>query len=204
MRSTTRLPDAVRGGRALPLVVAAVALGGCFGAPQIEDRWTRVDLENSNLVPLQAVAIGTPLTISGRANITYRRILTGVVVAELRASSTLLSSAVAIRPDAERVPMAQAIELVLQNSVSLGRDARPVTGWDHLIQHLDFSFNGSIPAGTDSSGAPVSLFLVCYLGDGQRVERQGQPDTLIVTPFLSTTYRILPVGLELAVASGGP
>jgi len=41
--------------------------------------------------------------------------------------------------------------------------------------------------------------MLCYMGDGVRVERQGQPDTIIVTPWVSTAYQILPVGLELAV-----
>ena len=201
MRSTIRFPHAVRRRRVLPLVVAAVALGGCLGAPQIEDRWTRVDLENSNLVPLQAVATGTPLTISGRANITYRRILTGVVVAELRASSTLLSSAAAIRPDAERVPMAQAIEQILQNSVSLGRDARPVTGWDHLIQPFDFSFSAVPPAVVDSAGVPMGattgLFLLCYLGTGTQLRLANGTDSLVVTPMGYSQYQVLPVGMAL-------
>ena len=32
------------------------------------------------------------------------------------------------------------------DSVSLGRDTRLITGWDHLIQPFDFSFSASVPA----------------------------------------------------------
>ena len=88
---------------------------------------------------------------------------------------------------------------MLANSVTLGRVTRAITGWDHLIQHIDFTFGATVPAVlTDSStGPPTGLFLVCYLGSGVKIERVNQPDTLIVTPFRSTPYQILPVGMTL-------
>ena len=107
------------------------------------------------------------------------------------------TTAVALAPNAPRVPMAQNIDLILANSVTRGRAVRAVTGWDHLIQHIDFSFLGTVPATVDSSSA--GLFLLCYLGSGVKIERPGQADTVIVTPFTSQPYQILPVGLELAV-----
>jgi hypothetical protein len=188
--------------RMLILGLGATLLGGCLGAPEIEDRWTRVDLLSSNLTARQSIAPGTMQPITMSTTVTYRSILTGFAVADLRASSATSAASVVLGTDAPREQMALDIDRILQTSVSLGRATRAVTGWDHLIQHIDFTFNGVGPAATDSSGAPVSLFLLCYLGDGQRIERQGQADTLIVTPFVSTAYRILPVGLELAV--GGP
>jgi hypothetical protein len=57
------------------------------------------------------------------------------------------------------------------------------------------------PAATDSSAH--GLFLLCYLGSGQKVELQGGGDTIIVTPFVSEPTQILPVGMELAVAGSG-
>jgi hypothetical protein len=191
--------------RLLVLALGSTLLAGCLGAPEIEDRWTRVDLLSSNLAARQPIAPGavTPVTMS--TTITYRSILTGFAVAELRASSATPAGSVALATDAPREQMALDIDRILATSVSLGRATRAVTGWDHLIQHLDFTFNAVGPAATDSTGAPVSVFLLCYMGDGDRVERQGMADTLIVTPFVSTAYRILPVGLELAVAgAGGP
>ena len=183
-------------------------LGGCLWEPKIEDQWTRVDLASSNLVPLQAVPSGSTLAISGRANITYRAIVTGAVVAELRASSSISSIGSIVRPDAEREPMAAAIDQLLAGSVSLGRDVKLVTGWDHLIQPFDFSFSGTVPATLDSAGvpvgAPVGLFLVCYLASATKLERPGQPDSLIIVPFISNQYRVLPVGLPLTITGPRP
>ena len=183
------------------LVLAAAAAGasGCLWEPRVEDRWTRLDLESASLLPLQPIAAGSAVSINGRVNVTYRTILTGVVVAELRASSSIPSAGAPVHPDAERVPMAAAIDQILANSVTLGRDTRLVTGWDHLIQPFDFAFSASVPTALDSTGAPIGLFLLCYLGSGTEVELPGGADSLIVTPFGSSQYQILPVGMSFPV-----
>jgi hypothetical protein len=187
----------LRAGGAGALVLAiALAIVGCFDAPKIEDRWTRVDLLGSNLAPGAALPAGSADSITASVDVIYRRIVTGYAVAELRSSSVPVTS-VALAPNAPRVPMAQNIDLILQNSVTQGRAVRAVTGWDHLIQHIDFSFVGTVPATVDSASA--GLFLLCYLGSGVKIERPGQADTVIVTPYTSQPYQILPVGLELAV-----
>jgi hypothetical protein len=212
LRRTPRPRTPRRSGGALAVLLVAASLGwplgGCLWEPKIEDQWTRVDLTTSNLVPLQAVPSGSTLAISGHANITYRSILTGAVVAELRASTSISSIGSIVRPDAEREPMAAAIDQLLASSVSLGRDAKEVTGWDHLIQPFDFSFSGTVPAVLDSAGvptgAPVGLFLVCYLGSATKLELPGGGDSLIVVPFVSSQYRVLPVGLPLTVTGPRP
>ena len=145
------------------------------------------------------VPAGSPVSLDGRATVTYRRILTGVVVAELRASSAVPASSALVDPDADREPMAAAIDQILTSSVSLGRHARLVTGWDHLVQPFDFSFTASAPSATDSSGRANGLFLLCYLGSGTEVELPDGTDSLIVTPFNSTQYQVLPVGMALRV-----
>ena len=194
--------SARRGRNASALLLIAVTtsiLGGCLWEPKIEDQWTRVDLESANVVQLQSVQAGSSITLSGRARVTYRRILTGVVVAELRASSAVPGAAAIVSPDAEREPMASAIDRILVSSVSLGRDTQLVTGWDHLIQPFDFSFSGSVPAPLDSTGAPVGLFLLCYLGTGTEIELPNGSDSLVVTPMNSSQYQVLPVGMALTV-----
>jgi hypothetical protein len=178
------------------LLVVGLAASGCFDAPKIEDRWTRVDLLGSNLAPGAGLPAGSADSITASVDVIYRRIVTGYAVAELR-SSSVPASAVVLAPNAPRVPMAQNIDLILANSVTRGRAVRAVTGWDHLIQHIDFGFEGTVPATVDSSSA--GLFLLCYLGSGVKIERPGQADTVIVTPYTSQPYQILPVGLELAV-----
>ena len=176
----------------LLLGVTAAGLGGCLWEPKIEDKWTRVDLESASVVPGQVVPAGSTVTFTGRTTITYRAILTGAVVAELRAS-TVSSSGTIVAPDADREAMAAAIDLILQNSVTLGRDTKLVTGWDHLVQPFDFSFSATVPGGTPG------VFLVCYLGSAEEVELPGGGDSLVVTPFPSAAYQVLPVGLPLVV-----
>ena len=186
---------------AVPACALAGLLASCFDEPKLEDRWTRVDVTGASVMPNQALPPSSSQTITIGADITYRRIVTGFAVAELRASTTVPTSGVIVVPDAPRLPMAQDIDRILASSVTMGRATRAVTGWDHLIQHIDFTFTGVTPAATDPGAQ--GLFLLCYLGSGQRVELQGGGDTIIVTPFLSEPTQILPVGMELAVAGSG-
>jgi hypothetical protein len=184
--------------RAAPvlLVAASLTVAGCFDKPGIEESWTRIDLLNSNIAESQSVAADSTLPVALSTRITYRSILTGYAVAELRASSTVSPADVVVGPNAPRLRMAQDIDRILQNSVTCGRAIRAVTGWDHLMQGIDFAFNGTVPAGTGPSGG---LFLLCYLGSGQKIELPSGADTVIVTPFPSTTYQVLPIGMGLVI-----
>lgn len=183
-------------------VALALASAGCLGEPEVEDRWTRVDIAGSNLATGQQVQAGTSLPITLSADVTYRRILTGFAVAELRASTTYSAANLQLHPDADRLRMANDIDRLLATSVSVGRMTRAVTGWDHLIQRIDFAFTGSIPGSvTDSigSGPVAGLFLVCYLGSGEEIELADGTDSVAVTPFPSNVYQVLPIGLPLSV-----
>lgn len=202
MRSRLRNAGRSRLGAFVALAGLSLATSGCLGEPEVEDRWTRVDIAGASLTPYQEVQAGSTVPITGQMTVTYRAILTGIAVAELRAS-TVAAASVVLSPDADRPPMATDIDRILANSVTLGRATRAVTGWHHLIQRIDFAFDGVVPAMADSNSA--GLFLVCYLGDGEEVERADGSDSLVVTPFDSGTYQILPVGMELGVApTGGP
>jgi hypothetical protein len=191
--------------RLAPAVLVALLglTAGCIdlGEPEIEDRWTRIDLEGTNVLPGQTLATGSSDSIAVSVAITYRRIVTGFAVAELRGSSTLSAADVAVYPDGDRLRMATDIDRILQNSVTLGRATRAVTGWDHLIQRIDFSFRGFVPATLDS-GSVRGLFLLCYMGSGDEIELQDGRDSIVVTPFLSSQAQLLPVGMELAVSPG--
>ncbi len=189
-------------GASVLLALLALTSGGCLGEPKVEDRWTRVDIAGANLVAAQPVQAGTSLPVQVSANITYRRLLTGFAVAELRASTTMSAATLQLRPDADRLRMANDIDRLLATSVSMGRMTRAITGWDHLIQRIDFSFTGVVPGAiTDSLGTgPVAgLFLVCYLGSGVDIQLANGTDSVAVTPFASNPYQILPVGLPLTV-----
>jgi len=185
------------------LAAVALACSGCFDEPKIEDRWTRVDLGASSLAPYAVVSPATLDSITVSTSITYRAIVTGVAVAELRASSTLSASDVALGDGVARTAMASDIDRILAQSVSLGRATRAITGWDHLIQHLDFHFRANASAPPDSNGMGArGFFLLCYLGDGERVERADGSDTLIVTPFVSSERQVLPIGFALTPPAG--
>jgi hypothetical protein len=179
-------------GRAVPAVLLGVVLAGCFDEPKIEDRWTRVDIDGSSLTPFQTLSAGARESITVQAKVTFRRVLTGYAVIEQRASS-IATTAVAIHPDAPRVPMATGIDSVLANSVSCGRAIRAVTGWDHLIQNLNLGFTGAVPATANG------LFLLAYLADGDEIELPNGADSVVITPYTSTPYEILPVGMELGI-----
>ncbi|HTM57178.1 MAG TPA: hypothetical protein VL123_02055 [Candidatus Udaeobacter sp.] len=185
---------------ALVLSVAALVLGGCLGKPKIEDRWTRIDVRSSNLSENQAITPGVRESIQVGTQITYRSIITGYLVCDLRASSTIGPSDVAIGLDAPRQRMAEDIDHLLQNSTCVGRGIRAVTGWDHLIQGINLSFAGVAPA-TDSSGAAIrGLFLVCYLAHGDKIELANGMDSILITPYRSTDYEYLSIGMNLSVA----
>jgi hypothetical protein len=185
----------------LVLAAALPALAGCLGKPTIEDRWTRIDLVSSNHTQGEAVAPGVRDSIALVARITYRSILTGYAVAELRASNTVPSGTVTLAPDADRPMMASDIDRILAGSVSVGRVVRPFTGWDHLVQTMPLSFAAVPPAMVDTSGATSGLFLLCYLGSGERIELRDGSDSIAVTPYVSSAYQILPVGMKLSLAT---
>jgi hypothetical protein len=184
------------------MALLALASGGCLGEPKLEERWTRVDLASANLTTAQAVSAGSMLPVQVGADIIYRQIVTGFAVAELRASTAFAPGSLQLRPDADRLQMANDVDRLLATSVSMGREARAITGWDHLIQHVDLAFTGVVPASvTDSlgTGPTAGLFLVCYLGSGVRLRLASGADSIVVTPFPSNQYQILPVGLPLRV-----
>ncbi|MCC6650699.1 MAG: hypothetical protein IT348_06080 [Candidatus Eisenbacteria bacterium] len=202
MRTLTGM-GAVHGRVAAAFLAAAlgVTLAGCFDAPKLEDRWTRVDIAGASVQPFQSLTLGARESIAVSVDVTYRSILTGFAVADLRVLRTGNAGAMGITPTASRLPMAQSIDSLLANSETVGRATRAVTGWDHLIQRIDFSFGANIPTVIDSTGGGGGgLFLVCYLGAGEELRRLGMADSLIVTPFGSAEYMVLPVGMTLRTA----
>ncbi|HEY6867303.1 MAG TPA: hypothetical protein VI792_08600 [Candidatus Eisenbacteria bacterium] len=196
MRADTGWRPRARACGTILLLLGAIGAGGCFDAPKLEDRWTRVDVLSSNVAANQALAPGSTQTFQLGTTVTYRAIVTGYAVAELRASSSVPLSSVDVNPNAPRLRMAQDIDRILLGSVSMGRAIRPVTGWDHLIQHIDFSFAAPVPAAGDSSMSPGGgLYLLCYLGSGVKIELPSGADSIAITPFNSQAAQVLPVGM---------
>lgn len=191
----------------LGLIAAGLFLPGCLGDPPIEERWTLLEIVDgpdvSSIVPGQA----TPISLTAR--ITYREILTGAVIAEVRASTSLQPADTGFEFDSDPLGEAQDVDEVLRNSVSLGFATRAVTGFDHLVQDIPLTIDaaGLTPAIPNSSaadslqGAASGLFLVVYFGEVDEVEVAGGEEIEVVTPFFSDQWEILSTGVELSPGS---
>jgi len=179
------------------LVIGATALLGCLDAPTIDETWTKLEFLSVTPGPKQTRTASQPINVSVKGRVTYRSILTGFLVAEVRYSPTITPKSVALNPDEHTLRDAESIDMILANSVTAGRATYPSTGFDHLMQDVDLTFTAQLPAGATTTGG---CFLLLYMGNGTKIERQGEPDTLIVTPFRSTSKEILHTGFALNVA----
>jgi hypothetical protein len=184
----------------LRIVLAAVFLlgaSGCLQAPGIDQTWTRLDLKTP--APFDSVAVGDTAMVAVHGEITYRSILTGGIIADLRVAPGIAPSTVRLGPDAPRMRMLQDVNRILAGSTLAGRAVIPFTGWDHLIQDFDAEFPCRIPP--DSLGGGV--YLVVYLADIDEIELPGGGKTYDVTPFDLEAKEVLPTGAVL-VPGGSP
>jgi hypothetical protein len=195
-----------------PASLAIVALSGCLGEPPIEETWTRLEILEASPTDAAAFAVGSATTpVTMRARVTYREILTGFLVAELRAGSGITTAETALDAD-DPLAVAREVDQILGSSTAIGTEAIPVTGWDHLVQELTITFDAgtATPTAMDSSVAaagsmPVTstgLFLLLYFSDDvQEVELDSGEEIEIVTPVLSDQRDILSTGIEIVPAS---
>ncbi len=173
------------------------ALVGCLDEPEIDDTWTKLEFLSVAPGPKQAPSASQPINVRVKGRVTYRSILTGFLVAEVRYSPTITPASVALNPDEHTLRDAESIDRILANSVTAGRATRASTGFDHLMQDVDLNFAATVPAGyVPGTGG---LYLLLYMGDGEEVERVNNTDTLIVTPFVSTQKEVLHTGFAINV-----
>jgi hypothetical protein len=144
--------------------------------------------------------------VSVKGRITYRDILTGFLVAEVRYSDTISPASVPLDPTENTLEAAQAIDYILANSVTAGRATRAVTGFDHLMQDIDLSFTATVPPEMYAGGATAGrgLYLLLYMGAGDEIELANGADSLVVTPFVSTQYEVLHNGFALRITPPVP
>ena len=145
--------------------------------------------------PEQSRSASQPINVSVKGRVTYRDIVTGFMVAEVRYSPTLTRLSLPLDPTITP-KRRRSIDQILANSVTAGRATRAITGWDHLMQDVDLSFTATVPPAALTSGG---MFLVLYIGAGDEVERANGEDSLIVTPFISTDKEILHTGFPLTI-----
>jgi len=194
-----------RGLAALPIAVGLMTLAGCLGEPEIDERWTLLEFVSVNPQVGTTPPSDQPIDVTVSSRITYRSILTGFLVAEVRYSDTVAPSSVSLNPNLHTAPIASDIDRILANSVTAGRATKVITGWDHLMQSVNLSFTALVPAAMFANGpTPVGgLYLILYVGEGDEIRRQDGTDSLVVTPFVSTDYELLHTGFVLDVAPPG-
>lgn len=189
--------------RVLPIVLS-IAFLGCLGEPEIDERWTLLQITESNPAPTASRSGSQPINIAVNTRVTYRRILTGFVVAEARYSPTIAPNSLMLRTDQHTEEVAQNVDYILANSVTTGRATRIVTGWDHLMQTINMSFTANVPAQMFPGGtgpAVGGMFVVLYMGSGDEIELEDGTDSLVVTPFPSGPFEILYSGFPLNVTA---
>ena len=177
-------------------LTATIALAGCLGEPQVDERWTLVEILDVAPQPGYTGTAGQQVDVSVNGRITYRRILTGFLVAEVRYSPAVPPSQVELDPDRHTEQMAQGVDLILANSTTAGRAVKAVTGFDHLMQDVRLSFTATLP---DTAGAG-GVYVLLYMGAGDEIRLEDGRDSLVVTPFVSTEYEVLHTGFALGVA----
>ncbi len=187
---TTR--DRAAGGMTL-LAASLFTLSGCLGTPPIEESWTMMEIAESNVG--SGVVNEGAVSVSMKGRITFREILTGSVVADIRHSASIAPGDLEIDAENPSLSSAQQIDLILQNSTSTGFTSVLVTGFDHLVRGMDFQFDASIPAMGDSLGG--STFLLVYFADVEEIELESGQDSIVVIPILTTDEKVLASGIEL-------
>jgi hypothetical protein len=187
---------------------AAFTYAGCLGEPPVEKRWTLLELQAAAPTMGDPFAAGGAPQFTVQAKATYREIFSGFLVAELRYSDSLAVGDVFLDPHTKdkHLDVARAVDRVLQSSVTAGRNAKAVVGFDHLMQQADLSFTAFDPRGRALPGyGPVgsngTFFLLLYLAHGDKVELPSGRDTLLLDPVLSTDLDVLSTGVEILPAA---
>jgi hypothetical protein len=175
--------------RTLIALTALVAVSGCLEEPGIEEQWTRLDF----VEPPAADSAGV-LVVQGR--ITYRRILTGSVIAEVRVSPTVAPDEVPLSPDLPRDQMLAMVNRILAESEVVAGANVLVTGWDHLMQDLELHLEGSPPDPPPGGGT----YLLLYFGQVEEVEMPGGEEIEIIHPADFEEEEILPIGVPILPA----
>ena len=186
------------------LAWSTTLLAGCLNEPGIEERWTDLEIVAASKDGSELVDYSAGETLSLDARVNYRSILTGALVAELRASGTIDASMVNLEAGERQIGAAADIDFILANSVTAGRDFHSVTGFPQLVQEISFSFDSFRPAGEALRGPISGLFLVLYMGDEDEIELSDGSDSTVITPFDSRSKQLLHKGIAIPLTLPTP
>ena len=173
----------------------ALSAASCLEAPELEDRWTRLDVVDLSTEANAPTKWGEPVSIHARGRIMYRAVLTGAVAMELRYSDVLGFSDVQLEEESDRLAMTADIERILEGATVLAGASQPVTGFHKLIQEIEFDLEATLPPG------PGGLFVIFYFGEEEEVEGPGGEMETVVRPVEFEAYEVLPGGRELVPES---
>ncbi len=197
MKRSAILPAAV--------LVAAIA-AGCLDSPSTEETWTRIEILSALPATREGIVGQADVPMEVRARITYREILTGFLVADLRSAPGIAPGDVDLvddpDDDEDGLDVAREVDNILMNSTSVGVEALEITGFDHLIQEATLAFDVTVP---DTSAAGGLFLLVYFSSDVEELEDENgnEIDSILVTPTLSTERDILSAGDAIEAATPG-
>lgn len=170
-------------------------LTGCLGEPGVEELWTRLDIASPTNGGALVVEDGS-VTVAG--SITYRRILTGSVIVEVRVSDVIGPEDVNLDPAVPRMDALHDVETILSNSRAVGGTSMPVTGWDHLIHSFELTFEAGLPA----DPGPGAIFVLLYFGEVEEIETPSGGEQTVFHPADFEEMEILPAGAEILTVAG--
>ncbi len=192
---------------AIAAVCMAAALAGCLDEPEIDERWTLVELMATSPGPSALLPADQEVDIAVTGRITYRDIETGFLVAEARYADNLNRSGLVLDHSQHTLASALEIETILNNSVTAGRAVKAVTGFDHLQQTINLAFSAQVPpemtAGDPDSSGFRGLYLLLYMAEGEEIELEGGADSMVVTPFRVEETQVLHTGHPLNIDMSG-
>ena len=191
--------------RRLLLLGALVSglLAGCLGKPPVEERWTHLEMIGVTVPDSAALRPGERVTVRLDGRVTFRRLVTGFLVGEVRTTAELTADSLAL-DDEDLVLASESVDHLLRRSTPVARAVKPLAGFPQLRRTVPMEFTVDVPATPGSvDGAAPSFFLVLYMGDGEEIELADGRDSLVVDPFETHEDEVLAQGRPLAFAPGG-
>lgn len=181
--------------RSFFLLLLAGLVAGCLGEPPVEERWTNLEMLSFDVPDSTSLAPGDQVTVRMESRVTFRQLMTGFLVGEVRVSSTLTADSLVL-DDEDRILVSESVDYLLSNSFPVSREVKGLAGFPQLRRRVPMEFDVRVPSQAgetyEPGGGPASgLFLVLYMGEGDEIELEDGRDSLVVTPFTTHEDEVL-------------